>query len=122
MAISTCESGRVGDEQPQLHSIRQQPQPFARSEQHSLGNAQMAVAIRGPAPGRCIQIFVKLDGPHAQLGAAISREQQRAAGFLAFARLDGIGRFEPGVAQRFGERVNDAVAHPERAATRDQLA
>lgn len=65
----------------------------------------MAVA-EGPAPaGRGVKVGVQFNGPGAEFGGAVGRDQEGTALFGALARFDLAGRFlsrgasEPGMVQ-----------------------
>jgi len=115
------DSRRVRNDEAQFESVGQNPKALTRGEQHALRYAGMAETVGEAAPGRGIQIGIQVHTPDPKPGRAILSDEQSAAVLVAFARLDGLDRFEAGVAELGEERLDDVVLDAQATAVGNEI-
>ena len=115
------ESGRIGDQNPELDSVGEDAQSLASCQQDTLGDPQMTEPIGTPSLRGRIQIFIERRGPDAKLVSSVCGEQEISATLQIFPSLNIIRGFQLRVAQQFDQGLDDLVPHSEGTSTRGKL-
>jgi len=115
------ESGRIGDQNPQLDAVGENAQSLTGCQQDALGDPEMTEPIGAPSLRGRIQVFVERRGPDAELVARVRGAQEIPAALEIFPGLNVLRGLQLRVAQPIDQGFDNLVPYSQGTATRGKL-